>query len=96
MPDSYAHRNIEFIAELEKIPVDADQAAKVVVNERTGTIVMGKDVHIKPTAILHGNLTVQIETSFAVSQPTPLSNGGKTEVSCPRSLRPRKKKRPAT
>jgi flagellar P-ring protein precursor FlgI len=80
MPEGYAHRNIEFIAELEKIPVDADQAAKVVVNERTGTIVMGKDVHIKPTAILHGNLTVQIETSFAVSQPTPLSNGGKTEV----------------
>jgi flagellar P-ring protein FlgI len=79
MPDEYAHRTIEFIAELEKIPVDADQAAKVVINERTGTIVMGKDVHIKPTAILHGNLTVQIETSFAVSQPGPLSTG-KTEV----------------
>jgi flagellar P-ring protein FlgI len=79
MPDDYTHRAIEFIAELEKLPVDADQAAKVVINERTGTIVMGKDVHIKPTAILHGNLTVQIETSFAVSQPGPLSNG-KTEV----------------
>jgi flagellar P-ring protein precursor FlgI len=79
MPDDYAHRMIEFIAELERLPVDADQIAKVVINERTGTIVMGKDVHIKPTAILHGNLTVQIETTPVVSQPTPLSNG-KTEV----------------
>ena len=79
IPDDYAHRTIEFISELEKLPVDADQPARVVVNERTGTIVMGKDVHIKPTAILHGNLTVQIETTFAVSQPDPLSNG-KTQV----------------
>jgi flagellar P-ring protein precursor FlgI len=79
IPDDYARRAIEFMSELEKIPVDADQAAKVVVNERTGTIVVGKDVHIKPTAILHGNLNVQIETSFAVSQPAPLSNG-KTEA----------------
>jgi flagellar P-ring protein precursor FlgI len=79
IPDEYAHHTIEFIAELEKIPVDADQIAKVVINERTGTIVMGKDVHIKPTAILHGNLTVQIETTFAVSQPGPLSTGT-TEV----------------
>ena len=80
IPDDYLHRTIEFIAELEKIPVDADQSAKVVINERTGTIVMGKDIRIKPTAILHGNLTVQVETTFAVSQPTPLSSGGKTEV----------------
>jgi flagellar P-ring protein precursor FlgI len=79
MPEDYEHRAIEFIAELEKLSVDADQIAKVVVNERTGTIVMGKDVRIKPTAILHGNLTVQIETTPVVSQPAPLSNG-KTEV----------------
>jgi flagellar P-ring protein precursor FlgI len=79
VPEDYARRAIEFMAELENVPVNADQVAKVVVNERTGTIVMGKDVHIKPTAILHGNLTVQIETSVAVSQPAPLSTG-KTEV----------------
>jgi flagellar P-ring protein precursor FlgI len=79
IPEAYAHRAIEFMAELEKLAVDADQTAKVVVNERTGTIVMGKDVHIKPTAILHGNLTVQIETRVAVSQPAPFSTG-KTEV----------------
>lgn len=75
VPEDYAHRNIEFIAELEKITVETDQMAKVVINERTGTIVMGKDVRIKPTAILHGNLTVEIQTSLDVSQPTPLSSG---------------------
>jgi flagellar P-ring protein precursor FlgI len=80
IPDDYLHRATEFISELEGIPVQADQAAKVVINERTGTIVMGKDIHIKPTAILHGNLTVQIETTLEVSQPNPLSSGGKTEV----------------
>jgi len=51
----------------------------VVINERTGTIVLGKEVRISPVAILHGNLTVEVETSFAVSQPAPLSPG-KTEV----------------
>jgi flagellar P-ring protein precursor FlgI len=80
IPDGYLHRATEFISELEKIPVEADQSAKVVVNERTGTIVMGKDIHIKPTAILHGNLTVQIETTIEVSQPTTLSSGGTTAV----------------
>lgn len=80
IPDNYSHRATEFISELERIPVEADQSAKVVINERTGTIVMGKDIHIKPTAILHGSLTVQIETTFDVSQPAPQSDGGKTEV----------------
>jgi flagellar P-ring protein precursor FlgI len=80
IPDDYSHRTTEFISELEGIPVDADQTAKVVINERTGTIVMGKDIHIRPAAILHGNLTVQVETTFQVSQPAPLSSGGKTEV----------------
>jgi len=47
----------------------------VVVNERTGTIVMGRDVHISPVAILHGNLTVEIQTSLDISQPPPLSAG---------------------
>ena len=81
IPDAYLHRTIEFIAELENIPVDADRSAKVVINERTGTIVMGKDIRIKPTAIFHGNLTVQVETSLQVSQPAPGSGpGAKTEV----------------
>ncbi len=79
IPADYASRSIEFISELQKVPVDADRAARVVINERTGTIVMGGDVHISPVAIMHGNLTVEIQTTFAVSQPAPLSSGT-TEV----------------
>jgi flagellar P-ring protein FlgI len=60
---------------METLTVDADRPARVVVNERTGTIVMGRDVHISPVAILHGNLTVEIQTSLDVSQPPPLSAG---------------------
>ena len=52
---------------------------RVVVNERTGTIVLGKDVRIHPVAILHGNLNVEIQTTYSVSQPNPLSQGT-TEV----------------
>jgi flagellar P-ring protein precursor FlgI len=79
IPPAYASRAAEFVADLENLPVEADRPAKVVINERSGTIVMGKEVRISPVAILHGNLTVEIQTSFAVSQPPPLSSGT-TEV----------------
>lgn len=79
IPPDYAGRSTEFISALEMLPVDADRPARVVVNERTGTIVMGGDVHISPVAIMHGNLTLQIQTNYAVSQPGPFSQG-KTEV----------------
>ncbi len=75
VPEAFASRPAEFIAELEQLTVETDRPAKVVVNERTGTIVMGKEVRISPVAILHGNLTVEIQTAFAVSQPPPLSPG---------------------
>jgi len=79
IPAAYAARAAEFVAELENLVVEADRPAKVVVNERSGTIVMGKEVRISPVAIMHGNLTVEIQTSYAVSQPPPLSSGT-TEV----------------
>lgn len=79
IPAAYASRPTEFVAELENLAVDADRPARVVVNERTGTIVLGKDVRIQPVAILHGNLNVEIQTTFNVSQPGPLSQGT-TEV----------------
>jgi flagellar P-ring protein FlgI len=79
VPAEYAARSTEVVSVLEELPVDADAPARVVVNERTGTIVLGKDVRIRPVAILHGNLTVEIQTTFTVSQPNPLTNGT-TEV----------------
>lgn len=75
IPPEYAGRPIEFVAELEKLAIETDRPARVVVNERTGTIVIGKDVRIAPVAIMHGNLTVEIQTTFNVSQPAPLSQG---------------------
>ncbi|MDQ2898814.1 MAG: flagellar basal body P-ring protein FlgI [Acidobacteriota bacterium] len=75
VPADLARNTVEFIATLEKFEVEVDRRARVVVNERTGTIVMGNQVRISPVAILHGNLTVEIQTTFSVSQPEPLSKG---------------------
>jgi flagellar P-ring protein FlgI len=80
VPSAYAARTVEFVAELEDIEVEPKRMSKIVVNERTGTIVMGKDVHIAPVAIMHGNLTVEVQTTFTVSQPAPLSTTGTTQV----------------
>ncbi|HEX8984045.1 MAG TPA: flagellar basal body P-ring protein FlgI [Bryobacteraceae bacterium] len=79
VPGTWTERPIEFISALENLSIEADRGARVVVNERTGTILIGKDVHIAPVAIMHGNLTVEIQTSFLVSQP-PAFSGGTTEV----------------
>jgi flagellar P-ring protein FlgI len=79
LPAAYKARTVEFLGELENLQVEADRPARIVINERTGTIVMGKDVRIAPVAILHGNLTVEIQTVLNVSQPAPLS-GGQTTV----------------
>jgi len=75
LPEDYLERSADFVAELENISVETDRLARVVVNERTGTIAMGKEVRISPVAVMHGNLTVEIQTSFAVSQPTEMSLG---------------------
>lgn len=79
-PAAYEARAVEFVAEVEELTVDADRVTKIIVNERTGTIVMGKDVRISPVAILHGALTVEIQTKLIVSQPAPLSAGQTTVV----------------
>ena len=70
---------MQFLAELENLTVEADRPARVIINERTGTIVLGKDVRVAPVAILHGNLSVEVKSVETVSQPNPLA-GGTTEV----------------
>jgi flagellar P-ring protein precursor FlgI len=79
VPPSYSNRSVEFIAELEDIAVQPEHMSRIVVNERTGTIVMGKEVHVAAVAIMHGNLTVEVQTTYSVSQPAPFSQGT-TEV----------------
>src|SRR5262245_4475999 len=68
------------VARLEPIPVTMDQVARVAINERTGTVVMGGDVRIGPAAVPHGNLSVRIATQLQVSQPLPYTGGQTTAV----------------
>jgi flagellar P-ring protein precursor FlgI len=78
LPPAYKAKTVEFLGELENLVVEADRPARIVINERTGTIVMGKEVRIAPVAIMHGNLTVEIQTNLTASQPPPLSSGQTT------------------
>jgi flagellar P-ring protein precursor FlgI len=75
VPPEFTSRVTEFVAGIEALEVDVDRPARVIVNERTGTIVMGKEVRVSPVAIMHGNLTVEIQTILQVSQPEPFSQG---------------------
>ncbi len=68
------------MARIGELTVRSKPAAKVVVNERTGTIVMGGAVTISSCSILHGNLSIQVTTEFQVSQPAPFSKTGQTAV----------------
>jgi flagellar P-ring protein FlgI len=67
------------IAQVQNLSVAIHPPAKVIMNERTGTIVMGGDVKLSPVSVMHGDLTVEITTTFIVSQPAPLSSG-RTEI----------------
>ena len=80
IPPGYQGRVVEFVAELERLDVRPDNAARVVMNERTGTIVMGENVRISTVAVSHGNLTLLIKERPEVSQPLPLSSTGETKV----------------
>lgn len=78
-PAAYKGREVELYAEIENLRVAIDNVPRVVVNERTGTITIGKDVTLSPVSVMHGSLSIEITTAFVVSQPEPLS-GGKTTV----------------
>jgi flagellar P-ring protein precursor FlgI len=68
------------MARIGELTVHTKPAAKIIVNERTGTVVMGGNVTISNCAILHGNLSIQVTTEFQVSQPAPFSKTGDTKV----------------
>lgn len=71
---------VGMLATIEDLPVDPDTPAIVVVDEASGTIVMGDNVHISTVAIAQGNLTIRVNETPAVSQPGPFSRGGTTVV----------------
>jgi len=67
------------LARIENLEVEVHRRAKVVVNERTGTIVLGQEVRLGAVSILHGNISIEVATAYEVSQPNPLA-AGKTAV----------------
>jgi len=80
VPPAYKGNLAELLARLEPLSVSVDATARVVINERTGTVVMGGDVRIGSAAVAHGNLSVRISTRFDVSQPAPMAQGNTTVV----------------
>jgi flagellar P-ring protein precursor FlgI len=75
VPDDWTGGVVEFLARVESVAVEPDRVARVVLNERTGTIVMGSKVTISKIAVAHGSLAVSIGTLNEVSQPAPFSDG---------------------
>lgn len=69
IPEEYHNNIVGFVAAVEELPILPDTKAKVVINERTGTVVMGSDVRIAAVAVAHGGLNVRVEASMQVSQP---------------------------
>src|SRR5580700_12019877 len=75
IPPEFKGNVVAFLTEIEQLQVEPDLAAKIVIDERSGIIVMGRDVRVATVAVAQGNLTVTISESAQVSQPNPLSRG---------------------
>jgi flagellar P-ring protein precursor FlgI len=80
VPQQYRGNVVSLLTEVEQLQVEPDLAAKIVIDERSGIIVMGNDVRVSTVAVAQGNLTVTITETPQVSQPTPFSRGGTTTV----------------
>jgi flagellar P-ring protein FlgI len=80
VPPEYRSAIADLMARLEVLPVETDVIARVVINERSGTIVVGGSVRIGAAAVAHGNLSVKISTRYEVSQPNPFTRSGDTVV----------------
>jgi len=74
LPGKYTNDPVSFLADAGDLSIDADQLAKVVINERTGTIVMGGDIRLAPVAIAHGNLSITIGTTNQAVPAGPFTN----------------------
>jgi len=75
IPKQFAGNVVALITEIEQLQIEPDTPAKIIIDERSGIIVMGRDVRVSTVAIAQGNLTVSITEAPQVSQPAPLSRG---------------------
>jgi flagellar P-ring protein precursor FlgI len=80
VPKAYHGNVVSLLTNIEQLRVEPDEAAKIVIDERSGIIVMGKNVRVSTVAVAQGNLTVSITESPQVSQPAPFSQGKTTTV----------------
>jgi flagellar P-ring protein precursor FlgI len=80
VPPAYAGGVTGMLTDIEQLKVDPDQPAKVVIDENSGVIVMGADVRVSTVAIAQGNLTIRVQETPQVSQPSPFSNTGTTQI----------------
>ncbi len=84
VPARYARNVVNLLTDIEQLRITPDQIARVVIDERSGIIVMGQEVRVSTVAIAQGNLTIRITETPEVSQPNAFSRGGET-VTVPRS-----------
>jgi flagellar P-ring protein precursor FlgI len=80
VPEGVRGDMVALLTDLEQLIVEPDQQARVVIDEKSGIVVIGKDVRVDTVAIAQGNLTIKITETPQVSQPTPFSQGGTTTV----------------
>jgi len=80
MPEGTDLDPVSFIARLENVEVTTDVPARIIINERTGTIVATSRIHISSCAVAYGNLTISVASTLDVSQPNAFSSGGTTQV----------------
>ena len=80
VPEERRNDIVGLMTQIEQLNVEPDDIARVVIDEQSGVIVMGENVHINKVAIAQGNLTIKISETPQVSQPAPLSQGGTTVV----------------
>ncbi|MDA8389117.1 MAG: flagellar basal body P-ring protein FlgI [Nitrospiraceae bacterium] len=85
IPAIYAGNIVDFVSLIGGMDVATDTPASVVINERTGTVIIGQNVSISPCAIAHGNLTIEIKTRYGVSQPAPFGPKGSQTVVVPKT-----------
>jgi flagellar P-ring protein precursor FlgI len=80
LPDGVEGFPVDFIARLEDLEITPDAPARIIINERTGTIVATSSIHISSCAVSQGNITINVASTLDVSQPNALSNTGTTAV----------------
>lgn len=80
IPDGFRNDVVGFLARVETLDVVPDKSARIILNERTGTIVMGDQVRVSTVAVSHGNLTVIVNRTNQVSQPAPFGRGQTTRL----------------